>query len=223
MHFFPRSRLLNFLPVVMLLVYPAYVRSQSNASIQGEVTDQNGSVIPQASVKVLSELTGVERTAVTDLGGRYQFASLPLGDYRLQIQATVFKTQIIRGVHIEVQQIVEADIRLEVGDITQQVSITSNISQIELATISVGHIVNERTVQELPLNGRHFIELGLLIPGSVTPPQSGFLSSPERGKGSFALNTSGNREDAVNLQVNGINLNDQFNNTITFLPPVSSI
>jgi hypothetical protein len=78
-------------------------------------------------------------------------------------------------------------------------------------------------VQEIPLNGRHFVDLGLLIPGSVTPPQNGFLTAPLRGQGSFGLNTAGGREDTVNFMINGVNLNDMVQNQITFQPSINTV
>src|SRR5262249_17269666 len=89
--------------------------------------------------------------------------------------------------------------------------------------ITVGQVINQKTVQEIPLNGRHFVDLGLLIPGSVTPPQNGFLTVPVRGQGSFAFNTAGNREDTVNFMINGINLNDMFQNQVTFQPSINTV
>ena len=141
----------------------------------------------------------------------------------MEINATGFRTTILESLSVEVARTVVQDFRLEVGDITQTVSVTPEARLVESATVSVGQVVDQRTAQDLPLNGRHFIDLGLLVPGTVTPPQNGNLSPPARGQGSFALNTAGNREDTVNYQVNGINLNDQINNIITFLPPLSSI
>jgi TonB dependent receptor len=73
------------------------------------------------------------------------------------------------------------------------------------------------------LNGRHFVALGLLLPGSVTPPQNGFLTAPLRGQGSFAFNTAGNREDTVNFMINGVNLNDMVQNQITFQPSINTV
>jgi hypothetical protein len=67
------------------------------------------------------------------------------------------------------------------------------------------------------------VDLGTLIPGSVTPPQAGFLTAPLRGQGSFAFNTAGNREDTVNFMINGINLNDQVQNQITFQPSINTV
>ena len=94
---------------------------------------------------------------------------------------------------------------------------------IESSTTSVGTVIGQRTVQEIPLNGRHFVDLGLLIPGSVAPSQNGFLTAPLRGQGSFAFNTAGNREDTVNFMINGINLNDQVQNQITFQPSINTV
>src|SRR5437879_7482613 len=92
-----------------------------------------------------------------------------------------------------------------------------------MTTTTVGQAIDQHTVQEIPLNGRHFVDLGLLIPGSVTPPQNGFLTAPLRGQGSFAFNTAGNREDTVNFMINGVNLNDPAQNQITFQPSIITV
>jgi hypothetical protein len=77
--------------------------------------------------------------------------------------------------------------------------------------------------KEIPLNGRHFVDLNLLTPGTVTPTANGFLTAPLRGQGSFAINTAGQREDTTNWLVNGINLNDPVQNQVTFQPPVATL
>src|ERR1700754_4212211 len=112
---------------------------------------------------------------------------------------------------------------MDVGAISEQVLVSSDVPVIESTTTSVGTVINQRTVQDIPLNGRHFVDLGLLIPGSVTPPQNGFLTAPLRGQGSFGLNTAGGREDTVNFMINGINLNDMVQNQITFQPSINIV
>src|SRR4029453_8261545 len=105
-------------------------------------------------------------------------------------------------VELEVARTVITNFRLAVGTVAEQVTVSASSPIIETATTSVGQVITNRTVQEIPLNGRHFVDLGTLIPGSVTPPQSGFLTAPLRGQGSFAFNTAGNREDTVNFMIN---------------------
>jgi len=197
--------------------------AQSTSMLQGKVTDQNSAAVRGTTVTALNVATNAERFGETDSQGDYQIAALPVGVYRLEVRAPGFRMAIVEGTEIEIGRIIVQDFRLEVGDITQAVAVTYQQNLIEGVSVSVGQLIDQRTVQQLPLNGRHFIDLGLLVPGSVTPPQNGFLSPPARGQGSFALNTAGNREDTVNFQINGINLNDQINNIITFLPPLSSI
>ena len=108
---------------------------------------------------------------------------------------------------------------MRVGAVTQEVQVTTEAPLIETSTPGVGQVINAKTVQEIPLNGRHFVDLNLLTPGTVTPPANGFLTAPLRGQGSFAINTAGQREDTTNWLVNGINLNDPVQNQVTFQPP----
>src|SRR6476620_5731920 len=196
---------------------------QSTAVLQGRVVDQNGFVVPRTEVSVRNNATGIARTGETDSEGNYQIAALPVGTYRVEVKAGGFRTEIVEQLSIEVARIVVQDFRLEVGDITQTVNVTSDTPLVETATVSVGQVINERTVQEIPLNGRYLTDLALLTPGSVTPPQNGFLSPPTRGGGSLGLNTAGNREETANFQINGITINDQLVNLLLFNPPLTSI
>ena len=87
----------------------------------------------------------------------------------------------------------------------------------------MGHVIDERTVQETPLNGRYFLDLALLAPGSVTPPQNGFSTTPSRGSGALAINTAGNREETVNYMINGITLTNPVSSAISFQPSISTV
>src|SRR5947209_6611442 len=93
---------------------------------------------------------------------------------------------------------------------------------IDSATTSVGHVIDGRTVQEMPLNGRYFLDLALLAPGSVTP-SNGFSTTPSRGLGTLAINTAGNREETINYMINGITLNDLVFSAILFQPSISTV
>jgi carboxypeptidase family protein len=211
-----------FLLVAGLLV-SSPVLAQSTATLQGTVTDAKGAVIPNATVTVRNRSTSFERTTQTDSDGNYQVAALPVGNYTVEAKIEGFKTQVADNVTVEVAKTIIQNFQMDVGLISEQVQVSSDIPVIETATSSVGTVINQRTVQEIPLNGRHFVDLGLLIPGSVTPPQNGFLTAPLRGQGSFAFNTAGNREDTVNFMINGVNLNDMVQNQITFQPSINTV
>jgi Carboxypeptidase regulatory-like domain/TonB dependent receptor-like, beta-barrel len=213
-------RLLALIAAIILLVTPLY--AQSTATVQGTVLDTQNAAVPGATVVVRNTATGVERTLVTDATGNFVAASLPPGPYQVEISLQGFQTQT-RDVTLQVSQTRALDIQMGLAAVAEQVNVTAEAPVIDTATVSVGTVINQRTVQEIPLNGRHFVDLGLLIPGSVTPPQNGFLTAPLRGQGSFAFNTAGNREDTVNFMVNGINLNDMLNNQITFQPSINTV
>jgi hypothetical protein len=208
---------------IALFCFAGISMAQSTATLQGTIKDEKGSVVPGAKVTARNLATGVERTTQSDSDGAYQIASLPVGSYSIGVEASGFKRQLVDNLNVEVGRTIAKDFSLEVGTLEQNVNVTADTPVIETATTSVGQVINQRTVQEIPLNGRHFVDLGLLIPGSVTPPQNGFLTAPLRGQGSFGLNTAGGREDTVNFMINGINLNDMVQNQITFQPSINTV
>ena len=199
------------------------VYAQSTGSVEGQAVDERGAVVQGARITARGKDFGVERVTESDAAGRYQVVGLPLGEYSLEIIANGFKSQVIEKIQVEVGRRLTQDFQLEVGDLSEQVSVSSTNNLIEHSTVSVGHVVNRRMVQEIPLNGRYFLDLALLVPGSVTPPQGAFSAAPMRGLGSLAINTAGNREETVNYMVNGITLNDLAFSSVSFQPPINTI
>lgn len=208
---------------LLLMVFAATAFAQSTASIQGTVTDQSGAAIVGAKVTVKNPSLGIERITQTGSTGSYEVPALPPGAYSVQVQIAGFETQLAKEVLLEVSKNSVQNFGLKVATTTEVVTVEATAPVVEATTMTVGQTINQRTVQEIPLNGRHFVDLALLIPGTVTPPQSGFLTAPLRGQGSFAFNTAGNREDAVNFMINGINLNDMVQNQVTFQPTINTV
>ena len=209
----------------MLLLFAVSLNTsaQSTASIEGQVVDQNGAVVAGVTITATNSAIGVERVTTSDTRGRYQLAALPVGDYILAAVAAGFKKQVVEGLNLEVARRVTQDFQLDIGGIAEQVSVSSVEAGIDRSTVSVGHVIDRRTVQEIPLNGRYFLDLGLLVPGSVTPPQGAFSAAPMRGLGSLAINTAGNREETVNYMINGITLNNLTFSSISFQPSINTI
>ena len=201
----------------------ATTAAQSTTAIQGEVTDQNGAVISEANIIVVGKAIGIDRTVTTDSDGRYLVAALPVGPYRIEARASGFQTQIIESSTLEVGRTMTQNFQLQVGDVSQIVVVPTTHDLLEQSTMAVGHVVDQKMVQETPLNGRYVLDLGLRVPGSLTPPQGAFSASPARGLGSLAINTGGNREETVNYLVNGITLNNLTFSSISFQLPINTI
>jgi hypothetical protein len=197
--------------------------AQSTASLNGTVTDPTGAAVPNARVVATNQATGVGSATQTDAAGAYLFPALPIGTYRLEVTVSSFQTAAITNLKLDVATSVTENVQLKVGAATETIEIVADAAIIETTTNSMGQVINEKTVQEIPLNGRHFTDLSLLTPGTMTPPANGFLSAPLRGQGSFGINTAGQREDTTNWLVNGINLNDNVQNQITFQPPIDTL
>jgi carboxypeptidase family protein/TonB-dependent receptor-like protein len=170
-----------------------------------------------------NQATGVESHTETDPAGAYLFPALPIGLYRLEVSAANFQSAVLTDIRLQVASSQVRDIQLKIGQAAQTVEIIADAAVVDTTTNSMGQVINSKTVQDIPLNGRHFTDLSLLTPGTMTPPANGFLSAPLRGQGSFGINTAGQREDTTNWLVNGVNLNDNIQNQLTFQPPIDTL
>jgi hypothetical protein len=208
--------------VVLLLVSVGTCFAQSTATLSGTVTDPSGAVVPGAQVTVHSLATGLDRQITTDSAGLYVVPSLEPGDYQVQAKAAGFSVYTVKKVTLEVDQRVSVNMALAVTSAGETIQVESAGSQIETQTMTVGQVIDRQTVQEIPLNGRHFLDLTVLTPGGVVAPTAGNLTSASRGLGANSFITAGNREDSVNFQINGVNLNDMSQNQITFQPSINT-
>jgi len=154
---------------VLAITVESALFAQSTGTIQGSVTDPTGAGVPNAAVSVKNQSTGEERSTTTEASGLYSVPSLAVGLYRVEVRAPGLQTTAATNLEVSVGTIVKADILMRVASSSEIVEVSGGASLIETANTSVGAIVNQRTVQEIPLNGRHFVDLALLIPGSVTP------------------------------------------------------
>ena len=196
---------------------------QSSASLSGVVTDPTGAAVPGAHVTVHSLATGADRAVDTDGAGLYAVPALLPGDYSVKVTAPGFGTDNVPKVTLNVDSSVSLNLKLAVASTGETVQVEAQAAnQIETSTITVGQVIDQRQVQQLPLNGRHFLDLTVLTPGGVIAPTNGSLTATSRGLGANSFITAGNREDSVNFQINGINLNDISQNQITFQPSIST-
>src|SRR5262245_20848637 len=207
---------------VLLTFFAAVASAQSTSTLQGTVTDAQGAAMPGVSLTIRNQATAIDRPVVTDSAGKYVAAALQPGRYAVVAHIEGFSDQT-RNIELGVALTVSLDFKMTVGAIQENVTVVGASPLIETSTVSVGQVMAERTVQEIPLNGRHFVDLGPLMPGGSTSPQNAGLSAPLRGQGSFSFISAGNRETAVNFMINGINLNDLSNSQVTFQPSINTV
>ena len=210
------------LPSLAAIVLATPSFAQSTATLAGTVTDPTGAVLPGASITVHNNGTGADRTVVSDKSGQYVVPSLSPGDYTVTLSAAGFGSKTVKGYVLQVDQKANLDVPLGLASAGETVQVEGTAPVIQAETITVGEVIDARTVQEIPLNGRHFLDLTTLTPGGVTAPANGSLTAPSRGLGANSFNTAGNREDSVNFQINGVNLNDMVQNQITFQPSINT-
>ena len=204
-------------------IFASFLSAQSTGAIQGIVTDATGAAIANATINLHNEATGVERLITSDSAGAYSAPSLQAGAYRIDISSAGMAKTTATNIIVSVETITRQDFSLRVASASETVEIQGTSPIVETSSVSIGTVVDQRSVQEIPLNGRHFVELAYLTVGTVTPPANGSLTAPLRGQGSFSFNSAGGREDSVNFMINGINLSDPIQNQITFQPTVNTV
>jgi hypothetical protein len=223
-HLFRRPTLKRTLWLLALVLFALTggALAQSTGTISGIVTDPTGAVIPGAQIVIKSTQTGLERKLVSDASGNYVAASLQPGNYTVLATAAGFSNFTVKSVDLAVDQKTTINIPMGLLSAGETVQVESAAPLIDSQSITVGQVIDAQTVQEIPLNGRHFLDLTVLTPGGVVAPTAGSLTGASRGLGANSFITAGNREDSVNFQINGINLNDMSQNQITFQPSIST-
>jgi hypothetical protein len=131
----------------------------------GVVKDSSGAVVPGATVTIQSNETNQTRKAVTDAGGAYRVPALPVGHYQIRVEHSGFKTETETGLNLEVGQEAVLDFALQVGTAEQTVQVTGETQQVNTTNSTLGTVVGEQTISDLPLNGRNYVDLTLLQPG----------------------------------------------------------
>src|SRR6185369_13127466 len=140
---------------------------------QGRVLDTSGAALRQASITILNHATGFRPVIATDAEGRYYVPAIPAGSYEVTAAADGFRPEIIEGLRFEVGRTLVRDFRLNIGSQSEAITVTAELPLLDRVSSTVGYVVSPETVHQMPLNGRHFVDLGLLVPGSVAPSQNG--------------------------------------------------
>src|SRR2546430_3718171 len=183
---------------------------QGGASVQGAITDATGAVLPGASVNVKNSGTGSSVELVTDERGRYLVPVLQPGEYEIQASLPGFQTVSRRGIRLAVGQNAVIDIKLDVGQVTNQVEVVADATPINLTSAAVSGLVNDKQIRDLPLNGRSFQQLALLQTGVNAALAAG---NDVVGGRTPKISINGARPEQNNFLLDGTDINNVYNKT----------
>jgi carboxypeptidase family protein len=211
------------LPAVLALsLHLALHAQQVTGIIRGTVFDPSGAVVSSAVLTVTQTETGFSRTAATDPQGDFILVELPVGHYRLAVDAPAFQPLVREGITLEINQSAFIPVHLTLGTGSSQVQVTADAPLIENSSSTLGKAVDQSTIQDLPLNGRHFTQLGTLQPG-VVPITQGLSQAGGSLREGQAYAVNGQRPESNNFLIDGA---DNFNNVdggFVMEPPVDAI
>jgi Carboxypeptidase regulatory-like domain len=210
--------------LAMALTLPAF--GQTFGQISGLVSDSTGAVVPGATITVTNPQTNFTRTALSNESGYYNFPALLPGVYNVKAEIAGFQSEARNGIELEVQQAARIDFRLQVGTITETVEVSAGATLLNTENATVGTVIDNKRILDLPLNGRSFISLVALSPNVTTGYTStgGFASirgGSDRGLTNIAV--AGLRREYTYYSLDGVSNTDVDFNTYAFLPSIDAL
>jgi hypothetical protein len=204
-----------FLAAFLLTAVPP-LHAQTG-TITGTVADPGGALLPGVLITITNVDNNFERTFLTDDHGEYNLPLLPAAMYRMEATLSGFRTGVAENIYLSVDDHLRIDFTLQIGEVTQKVTVTESVLMVQSETSSVGVVIDNHKVAELALNGRQFESLAQLVPGSVSPAPGSALSL----RGGF--NSAGSRETANSNLLDGVDNNDPAINNFTLRPILDAI
>ena len=222
------KRTLLLLLSSLLLPLSTLSYGQASGSFSGTISDKTGSVITGADVKVTSQGTGVSREVKTDDNGHYLVPLLPVADYTIQVSSKGFQGTEQKDIRLQVDEHRELDFSLAPGSVTENIEVTATEVAVETTNPSLGQVITSQEVAELPLNGRNFVQLATLTPGTTqeTNPQSFFNGGPSSevsARGTFSLSVGGSRVQSTDWLLDGNDNNELTAGGISIIPSIDAI
>ncbi len=204
------------------------VFGQATGSISGTVTDPTGSVVPGATVTVTAPATGLTRSSTTNDAGAYIVPLLGVANYSIKVEHQGFQTATAQDIQLQVDQHRELDFKLSPATVQTSVEVTATSVAVQTSDATLGQVITTQQVSDLPLNGRDFVQLATLTPGTSqeTNPNSFFNGGPSSeasARGSFSLSVGGSRANSTDWLLDGNDNNELTAGAISILSSIDSI
>ena len=205
-----------------------FLQAQATGSFSGNISDNAGALISGASVRITSEGTGLTRQAKTDDSGHYLIPLLPVGFFTIHVEAQGFAASEQKNVRLQVDEQRELNFTLRPASVATSVEVNATEVAVETSTPTLGQVITAEEVSELPLNGRNFVQLATLAPGTTqsTNPNSFFTSaasSEAATRGAFSLSVGGSREQSTDWLLDGNDNNQLDEGGIGIFSQIDSI
>jgi Carboxypeptidase regulatory-like domain/TonB-dependent Receptor Plug Domain len=197
-------------------------------SISGTVRDPKGAAVPRAEVLIQDEKSGLSRTAISDDNGFYLASSVPVGQYTISTTPQGFKKTVANGVDLHVGENKVVNLDLQIGQVSETVVVASDSTPVETRSGDVSSLITEKQITELPLNGRNYSQLALLVPGVSPVTQAGaggaFAANGTGLNGGVDMSVNGNGSNENLWTVDGVNNMDVGSNrTLLVFPSIDTI
>jgi Carboxypeptidase regulatory-like domain len=214
--------------VAMLCCLGGRTYGQATGSFLGTVTDKSGSAVSGATVTVTSQSTGAIRQTVTDDAGHYNINLLPVSVYAVKVEYKGFQTTETKDLKLQVDEQRELDFSLAPATVSSSVEVVANEVAVETANPTLGQVITSQQVSQLPLNGRDFVQLASLTPGTTqeTNPNSFFTSgssSEVAARGSYSLSVGGSRPNSTDWLLDGADDNELTAGGVAIYSSIDSI
>ena len=211
--------------VALILLSGLSLQGQTLGEITGQVGDASHAAVPDSVVTLTNTATNAVRQANTNAEGLYTFGSVPPGAYRLKVEHPGFKTVTNNNVEVQVQQSVRLDFTLEVGQVTESVQVEASADLLQSENATVGTVIQTKSITELPLNGREYLNLVTLSPNvSNFAPPSGQTQGRQGGdRANQAISAGGNRIVFDYFTLDGVVNTDPNFNTYIVLPSIDAL
>lgn len=202
--------------IAFLFLLALSLWGQPTATIIGRIVDQSGATVGGATVRVKNVSTGAERTTTTGEGGEYELPLLSItGSYTLTVTRDGFQTQEIKGLSLQMDQRARIDIAMRVGNVSERISVTESAPIVNTESGSIGQVIGNQKIVDLPLNGRNFVQLTALLPNAVIGT-AGIT-------GASVVAVSGGRQSKTEFLLDGISINEQLFDGVALRPSVDAL
>lgn len=208
---------------ISLAASSALGQASSSSDAVGKVTDPTGASVPGATVHLVNNGTGSERTVTTNDAGEWSIPNIPPANYRIRVEKHGFSASEIKSLDVEIGKTANAPVQLSVGAISQTVEVSTIPAQLQTQEATIGQVIDQKQINDLPLNGRNVLQLATLAPG-VSPAQTGQTGSPGRfGTRSLYITVDGGRGSSTNYVLDGTYVRSVRFNNMSFQPNVDTL